>query len=451
MLAFVYNDISGEMVSAFPTTNPITTCEVAGQCPEWHDVYRWASLGRTVIPNAGQPQGHHARVTLFSPQGLQPGWGPGETLQYKAIVHNLDNVPLANAALILAGTPGLLFDSLDKESDVRAESDRWFVQVGDLNPGETLTFTLTTHLAADLTAIHWVTLTASLDMPLPASEPMLATDVFTHQVDSEAPIVQIDVPANTLPPGVQVVHGTADDGNGGGIDYVEVRVNDGPWMMAEGKHAWQAAMEIPTSGPVELAARATDEHGYQSAVVLQPILVDGTPPTADLMLAQTTLAGRVARLAGFADDLDGSGVAGVQIQIDDGHWVSTKLPLQPVDGERVQWQYVWTLPREDGVAHTIAVRASDWAGNIGPASAPVPVTVDSIAPVSTIVAPQPGDVVTGLQISVSGVAADGNGISMVEVSIDGGQSWMAAELEPGEGAGFSLRQSRGLAAYATHP
>lgn len=434
LLAFVYDELTGTVESAFPTTNPIATCEIAGHCPDWHDSYQWAGLGRDVIPNVGQPRGHHARVTLTSPQGFQTGWGPGETLQFVAMVHNLDHVPLTDTDLMLEGGPGLIFEALEREMSITPQADRWVVNVGDLAPDATRVLTLTTRLEQDLTAIDFVTLTAELDLPLTASEPTLSRDAYGHRVDGDSPTVSID-PTSALPPGSQTVHGTASDADGGGVAQVEVRVNGGAWIPAQGTAAWQAVVEVSASDTFELAARATDAHGHVSPVVTQEILVDAEPPTANLALDSDLLNDQEAHLHGTATDTGGSGTAEVQIQIDGGHWITLKLPLQPMDAASVDWRYNWTLPREEGVEHTLAVRAVDGAGNLGAPSAPQTVTVDSIAPVSSIVEPEPGSVVVAPELFVSGVAQDGHGISTVQVSLDGGLTWHEAEVMRDQAAG----------------
>ncbi len=435
LLAFAYNVRTATISTVFPTTNPVATCTDDGNCPHWQDVYTWPSLGPDVIPNAGQPQGHHAQVVLSSPQGLQTGWGPGETLQYVATVRNLDHVPLDQVGMILDGSPGLSFESLDKGVLSLAQSDRWYVQLDEMVLGEIQEITLTTRLSEDLTAIDFVTVTAELDIPLSAMEPILTIDHYTHRVDSQAPEVAINLAASALPPGAQLVSGTAHDADGGGVDRVEVSVNGGPWMLAEGTVAWLAVVHVPSSDTFNLAARAIDVHGYVSAVEALQVAVDAEAPTADIALDSPLIGGRIAHVMGTASDSGGSGVAEVQIQINGRSWVPLALPLEPASGDSVRWRYNWSLPREDGSHYTLAVRAVDGAGNVGAASEGYEVIVDSIAPVTDILDPLPGADVLPPSLRISGVAYDNN-LDTVEVSVDGGQSWQLAELEPpSEGIG----------------
>jgi hypothetical protein len=93
------------------------------------------------------------------------------------------------------------------------------------------------------------------------------------------------------------------------------------------------------------------------------------------------------------------------------------------------------------VQHTLRVRAVDVAGNVGAASEPTLVTVDSVSPASTIVQPKPAALVSGGHILVWGLASDGWGLAQVEVSLDGGRNWQPALLGD---AARSLLDSRGV-------
>jgi hypothetical protein len=124
----------------------------------------------------------------------------------------------------------------------------------------------------------------------------------------------------------------------------------------------------------------------------------------------------------------GGAIARVEIQVDDGAWVWVAGPYVAGGDGGVSWVYHWYLPVEEGVEHEIRVRAVDAAGNVGPATEAVRVTVDSVAPSSTILYPEAGAVLGGPEVLVFGLASDGWGVAGVEVSLDGGQRWQAAVL-----------------------
>ena len=73
-------------------------------------------------------------------------------------------------------------------------------------------------------------------------------------------------------------------------------------------------------------------------------------------------------------------------------------------------------------------RAVDQAGNVGPGSDATTVTVDTVAPASSIVYPEQGALLDDRFVLVWGLAADGWGVDRVDVSLDGGMTWDAALL-----------------------
>ena len=134
-------------------------------------------------------------------------------------------------------------------------------------------------------------------------------------------------------------------------------------------------------------------------------------------------------LTGTASDPfpPGGAIAQVEVQIDGGPWQAVE-PGAPDPNGLVAWTMRWQPGAEEGVAHTIRVRAIDAAGNTGQATPTVDVVVDTIAPSSMIVYPETGAVLDGRDMLVWGLAADGWGVERVDVSLDGGTTWDAAML-----------------------
>ena len=241
--------------------------------------------------------------------------------------------------------------------------------------------------------------------------------------------MRIDLPATgaALPSGQQTVAGSAFDPGGGGVASVEVRVDDGPWIAAQGTRTWSARIDVPASGQFTLRARAFDVYGYAGEADALVVTVDNEAPAASIDATPPVLGGRQARLTGTAADPGGS-VARVEIQVDDGPWVPVLPPYVDDGSGGVTWTHHWFLPDGEGVQHTLRVRAADQAGNTGPASAPTTVTVDTVAPASEIVYPEQGATLDDRFVLVWGLAADGWGVSRVDVSLDGGGTWDAALL-----------------------
>jgi hypothetical protein len=153
--------------------------------------------------------------------------------------------------------------------------------------------------------------------------------------------------------------------------------------------------------------------------------VDNEAPVADLDPLPGVLGGTQARLSGTAA---GGGIGQVEVQADGGAWLAVAPPYLDDGSGGVAWTYHWYLPAGEGVEHALRVRATDLAGNTGPASEPVGVTVDTVRPGSEISYPEAGAVLESRQVLVWGVASDGWGVAQVEVSLDGGTSWEPALL-----------------------
>ncbi len=109
------------------------------------------------------------------------------------------------------------------------------------------------------------------------------------------------------------------------------------------------------------------------------------------------------------DPLPGSGLAGVEISVDGGPWESYLAPVRFVDG-----------------THTISLRAFDTAGNQSSASQVL--SVDARPPSSVFTFELPASGWVRGSIDLSGASQDdSSGIGLVELSLDGGESWQALE------------------------
>ncbi|MCP4129021.1 MAG: hypothetical protein GY753_18470 [Gammaproteobacteria bacterium] len=386
-----------------------------------------------MAPNAGQPDAHHARVRLSSPDidGKTPG--PNSEIRYVIRVSNEDKEPLERSVLIVSGSEGLAFESVAgwPAAQVQAQGDRWFIDLDELQVGARRSLTISARVLQGLSETDKVTVTAELRSELEPSEPGLSYQTLSHVVDSQQPSVYIDLPKRgaNLRTGQQLVTGSAYDLGGAGIARVEVLVNGGTWLQARGSKSWRADIDVPTEGEFILSARAIDVYGYVSEIASVNVTVDNVEPEAVLTPPAADLKGSVVRLTGSAIDnypTDGE-ILRVEVQVDEGRWIQANLGRVGEDGH-VPWYLSWRLSEEEGVQHSLRVRAVDVAGNVGPASESTLVTVDSIAPVSTILSPETGDTVTGQQQLVWGLAQDGWGLASVDVSLDGGDNWQTALL-----------------------
>jgi hypothetical protein len=86
------------------------------------------------------------------------------------------------------------------------------------------------------------------------------------------------------------------------------------------------------------------------------------------------------------------------------------------------WVFPVKLDRSDGKTITVVARAIDEAGNVGPDSAPVTMTVDNVGPQISII---------NTSNVIDGTVNDGSGVVTVEVSLDGGITFQLATLDNG--------------------
>ena len=400
----------------------------------WQTAYSWPGLAQGVAPNAGQPDAHHVYIRISSPDVLGQLPGPGSEISYRFDLTNKDVKPLDGAALIVSGDENIRFDSLAGWPGVQAQTlgDRWFIDLGTFQPGDRDPMTITAHIVDSIANVDTVTVTAEIDAKVAPGEPDLSYQTLSHAVDSRAPTVRFNLPKTgaTLAPGLQTITGAASDHGGIGIARVEVQVNDGPWMRAQGAEGWSAAIEVPSSGLLTISARSYDDYGYVSDVNTLAVTIDNEAPVASIDALGPILNGISNNIRGQATDPfpAGGAIARVEVQIDSGPWQPATLQGDQKANGGATWQRTWHMPPEEGVLHAIRARAVDVAGNVGAASSPVQVTVDSIAPASAIVYPQPGGIVDANRVLVWGLAADGWGVAQVDVSIDGGRTWTPALL-----------------------
>ncbi|MFN8475367.1 MAG: Ig-like domain-containing protein [Anaerolineae bacterium] len=430
LLAFGVAPDGEHVTSVFPTTNSLLGL--------WSDAYHWAGISPSTVPNADQPRGHHVEMSVSSEPPTTSPVGPGQAIQYVVNVINRDQEAHGNAHLLLTTSDGLRLEGLQGYPTPPA-GQLWRIELGTLANGSLAPITVTARLGADLSATGAVTLTALLATGTLISEPTLTAARLSHTVDARAPAAQIDIAADgaTLQPGRQVVHGTASAGPSG-VGKVEVRVGDGPWQTADGTSVWQAEVDIPSSAPITLAARATDTLGLVGSATIRTVTVDDVAPVATVTAPDNLIVrGVVGQMQGTAHDLFPVGglINRVETQVDDNPWRVAEAVSAPGADGTVTWRQSWTLPSEEGVEHLVRVRAVDAAGNVGQASEAVKVTIDNVKPQSSIVSPQPGttlpqqgqDVLPG-EMLAWGYAVDGWAVSGVDVSVDGAQTWHRAEL-----------------------
>jgi hypothetical protein len=164
--------------------------------------------------------------------------------------------------------------------------------------------------------------------------------------------------------GVVKVEGTATAK--GGIAGVEIGVDDGTFVRAQGAGSWTFMLDTTAfvRGSHQIVARATTKSGSvgTSSVDVRfadALPVDVTPPsiTIGTPAEGAAVAGTIT-VSGSA--LDVGGIAMIDIRVDGGN--ATGLPPAK------EWSTTIDTPKFANGPHDVTVRAVDNAGNVGTAS-----------------------------------------------------------------------------------
>jgi hypothetical protein len=445
LIAFAL-DHDGVPWSVFPTTNPLPG--------PWPDAYHWVNPSVVSSPGAGQLRGTSVQMALSSPQAPQAAWGPGSALAYVVDLANGEAHEVEGLALTFHASEGLAYQAVAGATCADCTAgDAWRLDVPSLPAGAGHRITVTGQLASSLDDLRAVTSTVTLELESAA----LDQAALSHRVDGQPPTVTVGIAAGQLlGPGLQTIHGTASDGDGIGVAAVEVRpASSADWQTANGTRFWSIDVSVPadaTTWPLE--ARARDLYGQIGQVTVE-FIVDATPPTVTLDLPPY-LAGNYAKIGGTTADRPPPGrVDGVDVQLDqDTALWQPALVVSPDATGLQNWHLIWDLPLQDGVTHTLRVRASDAAGNVSLASGWQSTVVDNVAPLVTVTHVLsevewadygPGGTPDGPVIS--GTVSDGSGVSAVRVRLDtptGSSYEEAAEHQGGAWSYTPILEGPGL-------
>jgi hypothetical protein len=192
-----------------------------------------------------------------------------------------------------------------------------------------------------------------------------------------------------------------------GVDYIEYRVDNGDWTQGDALTV-AAPADHSGDGSHAVEVRAVDVAGNVGASAQGDVLIDTTPPTLTLPIAVWWAPGDPFAMA--ADD-EPAGVAGIEYRLDDGEWTPYVEPFA-VDGEH-------------GDVHTVDAWAVDAAGNATEVERAT-VTLDGLAPVTTLAGASGGWNTTPVTLTLTGVD-ELSGVDSTEYSLDDGATWTAGE------------------------
>ncbi|MFQ6089100.1 MAG: Ig-like domain-containing protein, partial [Candidatus Methanofastidiosia archaeon] len=234
--------------------------------------------------------------------------------------------------------------------------------------------------------------------------------------DKVAPETQITQPKNgeVLSGTFYVIKGTASDDQSG-VKKVEVSTDGGlTWNLTTGTTSWSYRWTLPTDGIYIIKAKATDNKGNEEESVARvTVTIDNSSPIVEILNLEnnTLLSGLSHQMTGTA--MDNGEVSKVEVSTDGG------ITWQPADSTE-SWSFLWTLGADS--SYVVKVRARDKAGNVEITEG-ITVIVDNTPPKSSINLVE-GQEITEESIVITGTATDANGVKLVEVSTDGGVTWL---------------------------
>jgi hypothetical protein len=232
-----------------------------------------------------------------------------------------------------------------------------------------------------------------------------AEDSVTFAVDTAAPSVAITSPEDgaVIDSSSVDVAWTATD-----VDTTEYSVDAGTWQSVTGTSVTVSSL---ADGEHTISVRVTDVGG-NTATDSVIVTVDTTAPSVEISapVADASVASSTVTAEFSADDGAGSGVATIEVSLDGGAWVAADSA---------------TAHTFTGLAagdHTVAVRATDEAGNTGSDSVAFSVVLDDVDPTVSITSPEDGSEMDSSSVTVAWAASDGNGsgIETTELQLDEG-------------------------------
>jgi Bacterial Ig domain/Bacterial Ig-like domain len=245
--------------------------------------------------------------------------------------------------------------------------------------------------------------------------------------DSDLPFVTVTYPGPDKPVRGEInILGSAGDDDG--IEYVEVKIDDGPYNRAEGGEYWSYGLSVDSlpDGEHSIFARPVDLNGTPGNELRVAFFIDKTPPVivpeshsnGALVSGKITVAGRV-------EDLNG--LAGFSYTTDrEAGFEESKLKGDLKEGSGTFSFDLDTRKLPDGLT-TIHFECRDLQGSVGSES--LHLYVDNSYPRLDILYP-PEELNENGRFSVAGRVFDEVGLESFSYIVKGGEP-RAVELLPG--------------------
>lgn len=426
---------------ARPNMDPVYTGTVmfAGQL-------QWNALNSGVLPNAGQHQSLAPNIRIDT--GENTTLLTNTTTLMTITVQNTDFVAYTNVPLTVTVGPtqgqqlmGLIGAPVGATClSCAANAKQWVLSVNvPANSTQAIKLTPRT-LVPSATGLYTLPVTAQLANSGVPHEPQLPAEAY-YWLDYGAPQLRIYTnkpiiyrrPNTTIDIGFQIdpsslLRCSAD---------LEVNTGSGWQPLCALGDCWNWSGEIATQ-PVSWEILVNGGSGASTPGIGRTIIPDSVPPVAQIT-PTVILKNGAGFISGSSFDAfpTTQPARRVEVSINGGKFLPAvqkgvgmaagqhALPngaAAAAETSTASWVFPVKLDRSDGETITVVARATDEAGNIGPASAPVTMTLDNVGPQITIV--NAGNI-------IDGTVTDGSGVVTVEVSLDGGITFQTATLDNG--------------------
>lgn len=413
----------GAVTSIFPTTNPLSG--------PWSDKYQWSPICSVTVPPTGQPHANSVVVSMAISETSAIPYPKGQLLTHLITIKNYETRPQENTpsqalAIVMTPTAGLTYAAPQS-------TDTTIVCCGLTNGHYSLpqlpvatrgpsvvTVTQIGTVAANLSGITLVTSTLRATMNTVGR----GNGEEARRVDLDGPISVIDT--TNLRSGAGALQGMADDSPGIGVALVEVNIDNAGWQSASGTDFWTLPLNIPIANSLNVQVRATDRYGQVGPVRTVQLIVDDTPPVAEIN-PPAIFTETAPSIPGTAfDGPTGGPLKSIEVlMLQPGRYVSNWQPVirtamaSPDETLAPEaWRFWPGSLQGDAISITLQPRAVDAAGNVGYGSVKT-VLLDNVAPKVTVTlalsnVAQTQAIGTTL---IAGNASDGSGVQTIEVRV----------------------------------
>lgn len=235
--------------------------------------------------------------------------------------------------------------------------------------------------------------------------------------ESDLPVVSISSPSRSMRVGGDFnIVGTATDDDG--VASVEVKLDDGSWVKAEGTLFWSSFIETAgwEDGRHRIYAKATDVNGLTGNEIsvdinldkIKPVISIDSHSNGEILSGRKKISGTVA---------DANGVSKLEYSFDGEIWEELKLSGKEEHTERNFSLDVDTRDNEGGTSY-IRFRTIDGTGSDG--STVFVYYSDNEKPRIEIISPTEDEILNGL-VTVTGVVSDEVGIASFSYIADGNE------------------------------